>query len=104
MKKQDFILIVAVCAVAAVLALLFSLVKSDGKTVVVKENNQIKAEYPLGVDRSVQLRNNTFVISAGSVYMSNANCKNQICVKTGKISKRGECIVCLPNKVILEIK
>ena len=38
-----------------------------------------------------------------SLYMSDATCKNKICVNTGKISKKGESIVCLPNKTIVEI-
>ena len=104
MKKSDIILCGAICAVAALLAVVLMIFKSDGKTVIVKENNEITAEYPLDVDRRVALGHNTFIIASGTVYMSDANCKNQICVKTGRISKRGECIVCLPNSVILEIK
>ncbi|MBO4432699.1 MAG: NusG domain II-containing protein [Clostridia bacterium] len=104
MKKADYIVCGVVCFIAAALAVLFMFIKSDGETVVVKENNEIIAEYPLDVDRRVALDNNTFIIDSGSVYMSEANCKNQTCVKTGKISKKGECIVCLPNKVIIEIR
>ena len=104
MKKYDYIVCGVVCFIAALLAVLFMFIKSDGETVVVKENNEIIAEYPLDVDRRVALGHNTFVIASGSVYMSDANCKNQTCVKMGKISKKGECIVCLPNTVIIEIK
>ena len=35
--------------------------------------------------------------------MKYSDCKNQICVNTGKISRAGEIIVCLPNYVIVEI-
>jgi hypothetical protein len=35
--------------------------------------------------------------------MDYSDCKNQVCVNTGKISKAGETIVCLPNYVIVEI-
>ena len=104
MKKGDFIACGAVCLVAAVLAVWFTLAKSNGKTVVVKENNRIIAEYPVDVNREVRLKHNAFCIKNGEVFMCEADCKNQICVKTGEISKRGECIVCLPNRIILEIK
>ena len=104
MKKFDIILIGIICAIAAVLSLGLWIFKSEGKTLVVKENNSIVAKYPLNTDRQVELAGNTFVIKSGTVYMSSADCKNQICVKTGKISKRGECIVCLPNRVILTIE
>lgn len=104
MKKNDIILCGIIFVFAAALILIFYLSKTDGDTVIVKENNQITAQYPLSVDRAVNLSHNTFTIKDGKVYMSFSDCKNQICVKTGKISKRGECIVCLPNRVILEIK
>ena len=103
-KKGDFLIIGIVCARAAVLATVFFFVKSNGKTVVVKQNNKVVAEYRLDGDRQVELGHNTFTIKDGEVFMSAADCKNQTCVKTGKISKRGECIVCLPNMVILEIR
>lgn len=104
LKKADYYICGIVVALAVILAVLFMFVKPDGKTVVVKQNNKITAEYPLDVDRRVALGHNTFMIVSGTVYMSDADCKNQTCVKTGRISKRGECIVCLPNSVILEIK
>ena len=104
MKKGDFIACGIICAVAAALAILFLLTGSKGKTVVLKENNEVIAEYPLNIDTEVALKHNAFKIKSGEVYMSKADCKNNICVKTGKISKRGECIVCLPNRIILEIQ
>ena len=104
MKKGDIITIAIVFVAAAVLAAVLFFCRTNGSTVVVKSNNKTVAEYPLNIDREVNLEHNSFVIKDGEVYMSFADCKNQICVKTGKISKRGECIVCLPNRVILEIE
>ncbi len=104
MKKGDFILLTVIISVAVTLAVIFLKIKSDGKTLVVKSNNKVIYEYPLDTDREIVLEHNTAVISDGKAYMLNADCKNQICVNSGKISKRGECIVCLPNRVILEIK
>ena len=104
MRKTDCILCGAICLVAALLAVVFFLFKADGESVIVKQNNKVTAEYPLNTYRRVELGHNTFIISSGAVYMCEADCKNQICVNTGRISKRGECIVCLPNRVILEIK
>ena len=104
MKKGDLILLGVIISVAVTLAVIFLKVKSDGKTLVVKSDNKVIYEYPLDTDREIVLDHNTAVIKDGNVFMLSADCKNQICVNSGKISKRGECIVCLPNKVILEIK
>ena len=39
----------------------------------------------------------------GSVCMKSASCPDQICVKTKAIRTVGSSIICLPNKVIVEI-
>lgn len=46
---------------------------------------------------------NIAVIEDGKVYMDRAGCDNQHCVNHQKISRGNEQIVCLPNKVILQI-
>lgn len=103
MKKGDIVIIVSVAmAFAASLALLIGL-SGQGSTVTVKCNNETVYSEKLSCDATVTLDTNTVVIKDGIVYMSDASCKNQVCVNSGKISKKGESIVCLPNKVIVEI-
>lgn len=104
LKKGDYIIIGAI-AVAFVLSivLLFSFSK-QGSRVVIKQNNEIVYDQSINVDNLVDIKTNTVIIKDKTVYISYASCKNQICVNTGKISKKGESIVCLPNKVIVEIK
>ncbi len=46
---------------------------------------------------------NVIAIKDGCVYMKEADCKNKICVNTGKINSPGQSIVCLPNRIIVEI-
>lgn len=46
---------------------------------------------------------NLLVIQDGKVWISEANCPNQDCVKMGKISMNGELLVCLPHKVTVSI-
>lgn len=46
---------------------------------------------------------NVVEVSADGVVMSDANCHDQICVRSGKILAPGETIICLPHKVIIEI-
>ena len=36
--------------------------------------------------------------------MIDADCPDQLCVKQKKISLKNETIVCLPNKVVIEIE
>ena len=43
------------------------------------------------------------VIDGAEVYMESADCPNQICVHHSSISHKGETIICLPNRVVIEI-
>ena len=43
------------------------------------------------------------VIKDGQAYMQEADCPNQICVHHSAISHKGETIVCLPNRIIIEV-
>lgn len=104
MKKGDIAVICSV-AVAFVLSvvLLISFSK-QGSRVVVKQDNKIVYNESININKTVDTLTNTVIIKDGIVYISDATCKNQVCVNTGKISKKGESIICLPNKVIVEIK
>lgn len=63
--------------------------------------------YPLDKDQDVEIlrkgHRNLVSIHDSTVRMEESDCKNQICVNTGAISRTGELIVCLPNQVIVEI-
>jgi len=104
MKKGDVVLIISVLLVALCSFIAIFFVKKEGKTIVVKENNKIVYEGSIIEDKTINLDGNTVVIEKSAVYMKNATCKNQICVHHKKISSKGETIVCLPHKVIVEIK
>ena len=70
----------------------------------IKKNNEILYELPLNKDKTVDLKGNILVIKDGKAFIESADCKNQICVNHKPISKTGETIVCLPHKVLVEIK
>ena len=43
-------------------------------------------------------------IEADGVYVKNSDCTDKICVNTGKITKPGQAIVCLPAHVSVELR
>ena len=104
MKKGDYIVIAMVAVVFFLsIALLFTFSK-QGSRVVIKQYNQTIYDQSIDIDKKIDTGTNEIIIKKGIVYMEEASCKNQVCVKTGEISKKGESIICLPNKVIVEIK
>ena len=103
-KRSDIIIFAAVIAAAAAIFGIFRLNESNGTSVLITENNQTVYKGSIHTDKTVKLSGNTVVIKNGYATVSKADCKNQICVNHKKISKKGETMVCLPNKVIVEIK
>ncbi len=104
MKKGDIVIIGAVAATFVLSVVLLITFSKQGSYVVIKQDNEIVYNKSININDTVDTGTNKVVIKDGVVYMGDASCKNQVCVNTGKISKKGESIVCLPNKVIVEIK
>lgn len=103
LKKGDIIIIISVSLALVISIAGLIIFSKQGSTVTIKQNNEIVYSESIGKDNTVTLDGNTVIIEDGFVYMLNASCKNQVCVNTGKISKKGESIICLPNKVTVEI-
>lgn len=47
---------------------------------------------------------NIIEVSGDKIRITDANCGDLICVQRGWISKKGESIVCLPHKLVIEIQ
>ncbi|AVK62171.1 NusG domain II-containing protein [Lactobacillus sp. CBA3605] len=47
---------------------------------------------------------NQITFKAKRVAITKANCADQVCVRRGWIHKPGQTIVCLPHKILIEIK
>ncbi len=107
-KRGDLYLIVGCLLAALVCCCLWFLLRQDGGTVIVEQNGQETARYALSEDRTVRIEGeggyNLLVIEGGEVYLSEADCPTQLCMKTGKIRYAGQSIVCLPHKLAVRIK
>ena len=103
-RKNTFLLISALLAAAVVSSVVLKTAFNRGGKVVVKQNGAEVYSGSLYKNKTVDLPGNTVVIKNGVVFMKNADCKNQLCVKQGRIKKTGESIICLPNRVTAEIK
>ncbi len=104
MKKGDVILFICIIAVSLCLIAGLFVFAPSGKTVIIKQNNQTYGEYPLNTNTQIVLEHNTILIQDGKALVSHADCPDKVCFKTSPISKRGETIICLPNKVIIQIQ
>lgn len=105
MKKNDKILILIVCAIAALFGG-YHFLKKDAEAGIVKVQvaGSVYGTYSLQNDQVVDIdEHNRMKIENGTVTMTWATCPDQICVEHRAISREGESIICLPNKVVLSI-
>ncbi len=101
----DVILIASVLLVSLSVLLIFTLTRETGAFARVTVDGMVVGEYPLSVDGEYILNDgsNVLVIEGGEAYMKHADCPDGLCKNQGKKSHSGERIVCLPNRVSIEI-
>lgn len=83
----------------------------DGAKVIIESGGELYATYSLHEDRTLKVpapnsddAYNVVEIKDGKVSVTEATCKNQVCVRHGEISRSGESIVCLPNRLVVRIE
>lgn len=108
MKKSDFFLIAAVLAVSTLTFFLFHHGSQDGTRVdifvdgeLVRSEMLADATAPIAVESA--FGSNTITIEQDGVAVTWANCFSQTCVHTGKISRQGEVIACLPHHLLITL-
>ncbi len=108
-QKNDIKLVLALLVIAFLIIGLMQILKQEGGMAVVTVDGEEVASYRLNKNGSYEITGvdggkNTLVIEDGQAYMSQADCPDELCVKTGRVEYDGETIVCLPHKVVVTIK
>lgn len=107
--KWDACLLAGICLLALVIWGGFNLInKKEAGLVVVLQEGEMIAEYPLSEDYAVTISDedgyNLLMISNGEASVSDADCPDRLCVSQKAISRRGESIICLPHKLVILIE
>ena len=105
--KKDMLLIGALLLTGIIIAAGVCIFSGRGQTVQVRVNGSVISEYPLSQNRTVVLNGsggtNVLVIEDGTARIDKADCPDGLCCKTGKVSRSGQSIICLPHKLTVEI-
>ena len=103
--RWDAVVLLSLLLLAAGLYLLFQNGSETGTQVVVRVAGEEVGRYSLLTNATYSLNGgtNTLVIENGTAYLSWADCPDRLCVKQGKISRTGECITCLPNRLTVTV-
>lgn len=109
-RKRDLLVLILIASAIAVTALCFYLRKdAEGGEAVVTIDGEEYGRYSLSEDQEIPIlidgeQTNLLMIEDGKADMVEADCPDQICVNHRAVSKEHETIVCLPNKVVVEIE
>lgn len=110
MKKRDLIIIAAllVCAGALYLVSQISLGGAAASTIVVTQDGKEVLRRPLAVENTYEIAQedgslNVIAVKDGAVFMQEANCRDGLCIRQGKMRNAAKTIVCLPHKIVVQL-
>lgn len=106
-KKADIILAAGLIIIGLAMSYILSSRHDAGSRLIITCDGERFGSYSLSEDREITVSRdshmNKVTIKDGIVSMSFSDCHGQDCVHQGDIWLSGESIICLPNKVVLEI-
>lgn len=111
-RKGDMFLIVVILALAAAAYFgikFYQRMSTKEPVAVVTVDGDEYGRFPLDQDvkEKIELPDgayNILVVKDGAADITDASCPDGICVNHRAISRQSETIVCLPNKVVVEIQ
>lgn len=110
MKRKELIMIAAILMIAAIVYMVFmwSQNSSGDRYAVVYVDGVEYGRYSLDIEQEVDILSendgyNNLVISNHMADVTSASCPDELCVHQASVDENGESIICLPNKVVVEI-
>ena len=113
MKRELYLvltILLLVCGCTLANRVLFSEPGAKVEVAVIADNSAktVLKTFDLSQDTTYTISSepqgmNVLNIQDGTVWISEADCPNQDCVKQGKISMNGEMLVCLPHRITVSI-
>ncbi len=101
--KKDFILVLIVLMVGFA-GLIFANSTDKGKTATIKVDGKVVETISLdGENRTFTYNDVMICLDNGEIFVKASKCADKVCLRSGKISKSGEGIVCAPNRISIEI-
>lgn len=108
-STKFWVLLIGVLLLVAVIGLfVIRNLREEGAQVVITWNGEVEGTYSLAEDRTLVFEGenggyNVVTIEDGFVFMAEANCPDQICVKHKPLNQTADPIVCLPNSLVVNV-
>ncbi len=101
-RVADFF-VIAVVLICALIIWLYPALSEHGGKAQIKQGGEVKT-ISLNKEEIIELDGATVQISEGKISITESDCPDKVCVKTGEISKKGESIVCVPNGIVITVE
>ena len=108
-KRTDLIIILVVLLAAAAISIprifnsdkLTAEVYVDGKLEETIDLSAVEKEYKITPSTKPEVE---ITVDKGEIYFSHAECKDKLCIKSGKLTSGSETAACLPSRVVISVK
>lgn len=108
--RADLVLICSILGASVLLAAFFVLPARhrDADVAVIEQDGHELMRLFTGQEQTVRIPSangfNVIAVTKSGVFVSEADCPDQICVRQGEISQSGESIVCLPHRLVIRLE
>ena len=111
LKKLDYAVIIVltiITIVSFIITLIFSNRKFDSEYVEIHVDGKLYKKVPLNNNEETikvvsASGTNIIQISKGKAHILEADCPDKVCIKDGYIDNPSKILVCLPNKVVVQV-
>ena len=102
-RAGDFIIGILILLLAVGIWAYPHFIAEEGKVCRISVDGKFYGEMSLSDDGEMKLPGCVVKVKDGKVFVEESTCPDKVCERTGKISKSGESIICVPNRISIEI-
>ena len=106
MRRKDILLLLGILLFAAAAQWCSGLLKGDGVRILIELDGADYGIYDLDSDAVIEVLGrgrNIVNVSGGRAFVTDADCPDKYCMHEPPLSANGGMIVCLPNRMVIEI-
>ena len=106
-RAKDIAVIIFILAAAAAAYFLTGIFSADNVRAVITRGGETAAVIPLdrgGEYSFPETGDMVFTVRDGKISVTESDCHDKICMRTGSISRAGEAIICVPNRTAVTLE
>ena len=108
-KRTDLTIIIAVLLAAALISLprfigsdrLTAEIYVDGELERTIELSEVETEYTVSLSTEPEVE---ITVGRNEIFFSKADCKDKLCINSGRLTAGGQTAACLPAKVVVSVR